>query len=59
VRLVFAPEFAIAQFGGDRGQLHVSALLSRFFFFRAYENGNPLPRRTIWSGAKEASKMAN
>jgi hypothetical protein len=31
VRLVFAPEFAVAQFWGRSGQFHVSAILSGLF----------------------------
>ena len=51
VRLVFAPEFAIAQFGGDADNFEYPRYCLDFSFFRAYENGRPAssPDYLIWS----------
>ena len=57
VRLVFAPEKAIAGVRRRRGQLRVPAVEPRRRFFRAYENGKPAktPHFFKWSetGPKE------
>ncbi|HTA70600.1 MAG TPA: S46 family peptidase [Bryobacteraceae bacterium] len=51
VRLVFAPEFAIAQFGGDRDNFMYPRYCLDFSFFRAYENSLPAstPDYLLWS----------
>jgi len=52
VRLVFAPEFAIGQFGGDPDNFTYPRFCLDFSFFRAYENGRPAstPDYLVWSG---------
>ncbi len=53
VRLVFAPEFAIAQFGGDPDNFTYPRYCLDFSLFRAYENGKPVdtPDYLAWSHA--------
>jgi hypothetical protein len=57
VRLVFAPEEAIAAFGGDPDNFTFPRYCLDFALFRAYENGKPVePKHYLkWSttGAKE------
>jgi hypothetical protein len=51
VRLVFAPEYAIAQFGGDPDNFEYPRYCLDFALFRAYENGKPAssPDYLAWS----------
>ena len=53
VRLVFAPEVSIAQFGGDPDNFVYPRYCLDFSFFRAYENGKPAstPDYLVWSSA--------
>jgi hypothetical protein len=57
VRLVFAPEFGIAFFGGDPDNFEYPRYDLDVCFFRAYENGKPArpPQYLKWSkdGSKE------
>jgi hypothetical protein len=51
VRLVFAPEYDIAQFGGDPDNFTYPRYCLDFSFFRAYEGGKPAstPDYLAWS----------
>lgn len=51
VRLVFAPEYRIAQFGGDPDNFTYPRYCLDFSLFRAYENGKPAatPDYLAWS----------
>src|SRR5215469_5496377 len=51
VRLVFAPEEAIAQFGGDPDNFNFPRYCLDFSLFRAYENGRPVDSKDYlhWS----------
>jgi hypothetical protein len=51
VRLVFAPEFSVAQFGGDPDNFMYPRYCLDFSLFRAYENGQPVssPDYLAWS----------
>jgi len=51
VRLVFAPEEAIAAFGGDPDNFTFPRYCLDFTFFRAYENGKPVQVKNFlpWS----------
>ena len=51
VRLVFAPEYSIAQFGGDPDNFMYPRYCLDFSLFRAYENGKPAstPDYLAWS----------
>jgi hypothetical protein len=52
VRLVFAPEVAIAFFGGDPDNFEYPRYDLDVCFFRAYENGKPVhPEHLKWSAA--------
>jgi hypothetical protein len=53
VRLMFAPEYAIAQFGGDPDNFMYPRFCLDFSLFRAYENGKPAvtPEYLAWSHA--------
>jgi hypothetical protein len=51
VRLVFAPEEGIAQFGGDPDNFNYPRYCLDFSLFRAYENGHPVDSKEYlhWS----------
>lgn len=53
VRLVFAPELAIAAFGGDPDNFNFPRWCLDMSFLRAYENGKPAdtPRYFDWRGS--------
>ena len=53
VRLVFAPEEAIAAFGGDPDNFNYPRYCLDFSLFRAYENGHPVESKEYlhWSHA--------
>lgn len=53
VRLVFAPELAIAAFGGDPDNFNFPRWCLDMSFLRAYENGKPAetPNYLSWRGA--------
>ena len=57
IRLVFAPENAVAAFGGDPDNFMYPRYCLDFTFLRAYENGQPArtPNHFVWSktGARE------
>lgn len=61
VRLVFAPEKAIASFGGDVDNFEYPRFNLDICFFRVYENGKPLESRHFlkWSanGPKEGEPV--
>ena len=61
VRLVFAPERAIAQFGGNPAHLTFPRYALDVAFVRAYENGSPAatPEYLKWSadGVKDAATV--
>ncbi|MEY4547165.1 MAG: hypothetical protein RL685_3360 [Pseudomonadota bacterium] len=56
VRLVFAPEHAVAQFGGDPDNFDFPRFAFDVTFLRAYEHGQPAttPDYLRWSGASLA-----
>jgi hypothetical protein len=56
VRLVFAPEFAIAFFGGDPDNFEYPRYDLDVCFFRAYEDGKPARPKHYLRWSKEGSK---
>ena len=61
VRLVLAPEAAIASFGGDPDNFQFPRWSLDFSMLRAYENGKPVkiaePLKFNWSGAAEGEAV--
>jgi hypothetical protein len=61
VRLVFAPEAAIAAFGGDPDNFQFPRWALDFSLLRAYENGKPVkvaePLKVNWDGAAEGDAV--
>ena len=58
VRLVFAPEYAVAQFGGDPDNFNFPRFDFDIGIVRAYENGKPAASRNTCVGAPTARRMA-
>ncbi|MDX2036909.1 MAG: S46 family peptidase [Isosphaeraceae bacterium] len=56
VRLVFAPEFDIAFFGGDPDNFEYPRYDLDVCFFRAYENGKPVQPKHFLKWSAEGSK---
>src|SRR5579871_2721771 len=56
VRLVFAPEYKIAQFGGDPDNFTYPRFCLDFSLFRAYENGKPASTPDYLAWSKEGVK---
>lgn len=56
VRLVFAPEYAIAAFGGDADNFEYPRYCLDFCLFRAYENGQPYRPKHFLKWAKTPAK---
>ncbi len=56
VRLVFAPEYKIAQFGGDPDNFNYPRYCLDFSLFRAYENGKPASTPDYLAWSKEGAK---
>jgi hypothetical protein len=56
VRLVFAPETDIAQFGGDPDNFTYPRYDLDFAFFRAYENGKPAEAKDWLSWSRDGVK---
>ena len=59
VRLVFAPEMAIAFFGGDPDNFNFPRYDLDVSFIRVYENGKPAPTPIYFPFAKTATKAGD
>jgi hypothetical protein len=53
IRLVFAPEYSIAAFGGDPDNFTYPRYCLDFALFRAYENGKPAKPRDFFRWSRE------
>jgi hypothetical protein len=56
VRLVFAPEYAVAAFGGDPDNFTFPRYCLDFALFRAYENGKPLASKNYFPWSKNGAR---
>jgi hypothetical protein len=56
VRLVFAPEYSVAAFGGDPDNFTFPRYCLDFALFRAYENGKPVASQYFFPWSKAGAK---
>jgi hypothetical protein len=56
VRLVFAPEYSVAAFGGDPDNFTFPRYCLDFALFRAYDNGKPIASKDYFPWSKTGAK---